>query len=65
MTAPMPVAEELAELRARLERRADPTLTHLWEQSASHPALPIGEAEAAHLLEPFLVLRDLIGDGSG
>ncbi|MCK8675442.1 plasmid pRiA4b ORF-3 family protein [Rhodococcus sp. HM1] len=63
MTMPVPVPEELAALRARLERRADPTLTHLLEQAASHPVLPIGEAEAAQLLEPFLVLLDLIGDG--
>ncbi|WP_338020964.1 plasmid pRiA4b ORF-3 family protein [Rhodococcus sp. YH1] len=63
MAAPVPVAEELAALRAHLERHGDPTLTQLLARSAAHPVVEVGEADAAHLLEPYRVLLDLIGDG--
>ena len=63
MLAPVPVPDELAALRTRLEHRGDPTLTHLLERAATHPVVEVDESAAARLLEPYLELLDVIGDG--
>ncbi len=63
MLAPVPVPDELAALRTRLEHRGDPTLTHLLERAATHPVVEVDDSTAAQLLEPYLELLDVIGDG--
>ncbi|WP_226949942.1 plasmid pRiA4b ORF-3 family protein [Rhodococcus rhodochrous] len=63
MTAPVPVAEELAALRTRLERRGELVLTDLLERAVEQPVAEPGEEDAVRLLEPYLVLLEGIGDG--
>ncbi|MFE7421733.1 plasmid pRiA4b ORF-3 family protein [Rhodococcus sp. NPDC057529] len=63
VAAPLRVAGELAALCEQLERAGNRALTQLLERSASPAGFEVTEADAARLIEPYLVLLDLIGDG--
>jgi len=63
MTGPVAVPAELAALRTRLELQGDPALTLLLEHATTAAVVEVGEAEAAQLLEPYLLLLEAIGDG--
>lgn len=63
LAAPVPVPEELAALRERLERSGDPRLTHLLARSPGQPPAEMSEGDAARLTEPFTTLLDVIGEG--
>ncbi len=63
LAAPVPVAGELAALLEQLERRGNRTLTQVLARPLSHAAAEVSESDAARLIEPFVVLLDLIGDG--
>ena len=63
VAAPLRVAGELAALVEQLERGGNRALTQLLARSASHTAVEVTEADAARLIEPYVTLLDLIGDG--
>ncbi|WKK14756.1 plasmid pRiA4b ORF-3 family protein (plasmid) [Rhodococcus ruber] len=63
ITPPVAVPAELAALRTRLELHGDPALTLLLEHATTGAVIEVGEAEAAQLLEPYLLLLEAIGDG--
>lgn len=63
IATPAPVVGELAALLQQLERRGDRTLTQVLARPESHAAVEVSESEAARLVEPFVVLLDVIGDG--
>ena len=53
----------LGELVDRLELRGNRSLTLVLARPGSHEPAIVGGADAAHLLEPFTALLDVIGDG--
>ncbi|WP_308115014.1 plasmid pRiA4b ORF-3 family protein [Rhodococcus opacus] len=63
VAAPVPVAGELAALCEQLERAGNQALTQVLARSAESAAVEVSEADTARLIEPYLVLLDLIGDG--
>lgn len=63
VAAPVPVAGELAALREQLEQAGNQALTQVLARSALSAAVEVSEADAARLIEPYVVLLDLIGDG--
>jgi hypothetical protein len=63
VAGPVPVAGELAALREQLERGGNRALTQVLARSAASAAAPVSEVDAARLIEPYLVLLDLIGEG--
>lgn len=63
VAAPAPVARELAALCEQLERGGNRALTQVLARSALSAAVEVSEADAARLIEPYVVLLDLIGDG--
>lgn len=60
---PVPVAAGLDELRQQLERTGNRTLTGILASSAAHASVEVSGTEAARLVEPFVTLLDVIGDG--
>ncbi|MFD9664140.1 plasmid pRiA4b ORF-3 family protein [Rhodococcus sp. NPDC059968] len=63
VAAPAPVAGELAALREQLERGGNRALTQVLARSAFRTAVEVSETDAARLIEPYVTLLDLIGDG--
>lgn len=63
LAAPVPVTEELAGLLEQLERRGNRRLTEVLARPMSHAAVEVSEADAARLIEPYVALLNVIGDG--
>lgn len=63
LAEPPRVAEELGELLGRLERFGQRTLTEALMRSELTLAPEIGAGDATRLVEPFLALLDVLGDG--
>ncbi|MDJ0419990.1 plasmid pRiA4b ORF-3 family protein [Rhodococcus opacus] len=63
VAAPVPVAGELAALREQLEQAGNRALTQVLARTAPPAAVEVSEADAARLIEPYVVLLDVIGDG--
>lgn len=63
LASPVPVTGELSALLEQLERRGNRTLTQVLARPMSHAAAEVSAADAARLIEPFVVLLDVIGEG--
>ncbi|MGH8890156.1 MAG: plasmid pRiA4b ORF-3 family protein [Acidothermaceae bacterium] len=60
---PVVVTNELADLLEQLERRGLGRLREVLGRPVSHGPTDVSDDDAAHLVEPYRILLDVVGDG--